>query len=193
MTAYQPALEETHDQHFNAQSHAAVAQHPFDGVTSHGGYAPPPPDPDYRNTADLEQQLTSHIEAVHAHMNNVVHRLCRVLENSNNWSKDQILRQTDAMFDILRLINARTAGQNEAVSDLHRGMTNLQCQVGAIEFQMRRMEERLLIGVSSQINKLRGEINASRTSPQKARASCNSAPDPRSQVLSFRRLKLLPL
>jgi hypothetical protein len=81
------------------------------------------------------------------------------------------------MFDILRLINARTAGQNEAVSDLHRGMTNLQCQVGAIEIQMRRMEERLLIGVSSQINKLRGEINASRTSPQKACASCNSALD----------------
>ncbi|KAF4259708.1 hypothetical protein KXW98_003988 [Aspergillus fumigatus] len=193
MTAYQPALEETHDQHFNAQSHAAVAQHPFDGVTSHGGYAPPPPDPDYRNTADLEQQLTSHIEAVHAHMNNVVHRLCRVLENSNNWSKDQILRQTDAMFDILRLINARTAGQNEAVSDLHRGMTNLQCQVGAIEFQMRRMEERLLIGVSSQINKLRGEINASRTSPQKARASCNSAPDPKIAGTEFQAPEITPV
>ncbi|PKX99589.1 uncharacterized protein P174DRAFT_456991 [Aspergillus novofumigatus IBT 16806] len=162
MTAYQPALEETHTQHLNAHPHAAVAQHPFAGVTSHGGYAPPPPDPDYQNTADLGQQLTSHIEAVHVHMNNVVRRHCRVLENSNNWSKDQILRQTDAMFDILRLINARTAGQNEAVSDLHR----------AIEIQMRRMEE-------SQINKLRGEINASRTSPQRACASCNSSPDPK--------------
>ncbi|KAF7178492.1 hypothetical protein CNMCM7691_007191 [Aspergillus felis] len=177
--AYQPALGETHTQHFNTQPHAAVGQHPFTGVTSHGGYAPPPPHPGYQNTADLEQQLASHIEAVHVHMNNVVHRLCRVLENSNNWSKDQILRQTDAMADVLRLINARTAGQNETVSDLHRGMTNLQCQVGAIEIQMRRMEERLLIGVSSQINRLREEINASITSPQKACASCNSAPDPK--------------
>ncbi|GFF32951.1 hypothetical protein IFM46972_03722 [Aspergillus udagawae] len=176
---YQPALEETHTQHLNTQPHADVGHHPFAGVTSHGGYAPPPPHPGYRNTADLEQQLTSHIEAVHVHMNNIVHRLCRVLENSNNWSKDQILRQTDAMSDVLRLINARTAGQNETVSDLHRGMTSLQCQVGAIEIQMRRMEERLLIGVSSQINRLRAEINASRTSPQKACASCNSAPDPK--------------
>lgn len=97
------------------------------------------------------------------------------------------------MFDILRLINARTAGQNEAVSDLHRGMTNLQCQVGAIEFQMRRMEERLLIGVSSQINKLRGEINASRTSPQKARASCNSAPDPKIAGTEFQAPEITPV
>ncbi|KAF7117977.1 hypothetical protein CNMCM5793_007346 [Aspergillus hiratsukae] len=176
--AYEP-LEEPHTQHFNAQPHAAIGQHHFAGVTSHGGYAPPPPHPGYQNTANLEQQLTSHIDAVHVHMNSVVQRLCRVLENSNNWSKDQILRQTDAMFDVLRLINTRTAGQNETVSELHRGMTNLQCQVAAIDIQMKRMEERLLIGISSQINKLRGEVNASRTSPQKACASCNSAPDPR--------------
>ncbi|RHZ73659.1 hypothetical protein CDV55_100389 [Aspergillus turcosus] len=176
--AYEP-LEEPHTQHFNAQPHAAIGQHHFAGVTSHGGYAPPPPHPGYQNTANLEQQLSAHIEAVHVHMNSVVQRLCRVLENSNNWSKDQILRQTDGMSDVLRLINARTAGQNETVSELHRGMTNLQCQVAAIEIQMKRMEERLLIGISSQINKLRGEINASRTSPQKACASCNSAPDPK--------------
>lgn len=173
------SLDEPHTQHFNAQPHAAIGQHHFAGVTSHGGYAPPPPHPGYQNTANLEQQLTSHIEAVHVHMNSVVQRLCRVLENSNNWSKDQILRQTDAMSDVLRLINARTAGQNETVSELHRGMTNLQCQVAAIEIQMKRMEERLLIGISSQINKLRGEISVSRTSPQKACASCNSVPDPK--------------
>jgi hypothetical protein len=176
--AYGP-LEEPHTQHFNAQPHAAIGQHHFAGVTSHGGYAPPPPHPGYQNTANLEQQLTAHIDAVHVHMNTVVQRLCRQLENSNNWSKDQILRQTDAMSDVLRLINARTAGQNETVSELHRGMTNLQCQVAAIEIQMKRMEERLLIGISGQINKLRGEIYVSRTSPQKACASCNSAPDPK--------------
>ncbi|RHZ43952.1 uncharacterized protein CDV56_100574 [Aspergillus thermomutatus] len=176
---YQPALAHSHTQHFNAQTHATAGQQHFAGVTSHGGYAPPPPHPGYRNTTSLEQQLASHTEAVHLHINTALHRFCRVLENSNNWSNDQILRQTDAMSDVLRMINTRSAGQNEIISDLHRGMTSLECQVGAIEMQIKRMEERLLIGISNQINRLRGEINASIRSPQKTYASCNSAQDPK--------------
>ncbi|EAW14561.1 uncharacterized protein ACLA_076010 [Aspergillus clavatus NRRL 1] len=153
--------------------------HTFGGGTRYGGYAPRPPHAGYLNTANLEMQLRTNMETVHTHLSNAVHRVCSSMENSSNWSTDQILKQTDAMADVLRLINARTAGQNETVSDLHRTMSHIQCQLAAIEVEVNGMEERILNFISNQINKLRREINAPKESLRKADVSSKLAQEPR--------------
>ncbi|KAL4807533.1 hypothetical protein BDV18DRAFT_158749 [Aspergillus unguis] len=92
----------------------------FAGVTSHGGYAPPPPHPGYQNTVTLEQQLASHVDSIHHHMSTAVNRLTRTYENGSNWTIDQILKQLDSMNDLFRVINARAATQAEMLKELSR-------------------------------------------------------------------------
>lgn len=94
----------------------------FAGVTSHGGYAPTPPHPGYQNTITLEQQLASHVDSLHHHFSAAVNRIARTFENGNNWSIDQILKQVDSMFDLLRVTNARAATQAEMMQELSRSI-----------------------------------------------------------------------
>ncbi|KAL3467727.1 hypothetical protein BJX64DRAFT_247296 [Aspergillus heterothallicus] len=124
----------------------------FYGVTSHGGYAPPPPHPGYQNTVTLEQQLAAHVDSLHYHVNTAVQKLGKTIENSNNWTADQILRQVETITDVARSINFRTVTQAEVVKD----MPSLIAEV--VHHETRQLEDRMKIFVQQEMTKLKGEI-----------------------------------
>ncbi|KKK18156.1 hypothetical protein AOCH_004203 [Aspergillus ochraceoroseus] len=130
----------------------------FAGVTGYGGYAPPPSHPGYQNTVTLEQQLTTHVDSIHYHVDTVVNKLSRTFEDSNNWTMDQILRQVDAVSDIARLINSRTVVQAEHVKGLQRLMMDVRMQLNLFQQEARQSEDRLKGFVQQEMAKLRGEL-----------------------------------
>ncbi|KAL4916607.1 hypothetical protein BDW62DRAFT_218661 [Aspergillus aurantiobrunneus] len=129
------------------------------GVTSHGGYAPPPPHPDYQNTMTLEQQLASHVDSLHYHVNTAVNKITRSFENSNNWSTDQVLKQVDNMFDLARVINARAVTQAEIMKDLPRLLTDARIQINLAQQETLLVEERMKAFVQQEIAELKTELS----------------------------------
>ncbi|PLB51250.1 hypothetical protein P170DRAFT_436317 [Aspergillus steynii IBT 23096] len=95
-------------------------------MTSHGGFAPPPPHPGYQNTATLEQHITSHANSLHHHVDNALRKLGHNTENNINWSTDQVIRQVESMTDIARMLNTRTVNQAELIRELHQSIEYLQ-------------------------------------------------------------------
>lgn len=132
----------------------------FTETTSHGGLAPPPPDPNYQNTANLEQQLASHVQALHHHVNSVVRRLTKTFEGSNNWTMDQVLRNVESMSDTAKVMNSRSVNQSGNIMGLQQGMLEVCGQVGVLKHEIRRSEERLQATFRHEIEKLRRDINA---------------------------------
>ncbi|KAL2856878.1 hypothetical protein BJX68DRAFT_263410 [Aspergillus pseudodeflectus] len=141
----------------------------FYGVTSHGGYAPPPPHPGYQNTVTLEQQLAAHVDSLHYHVNTAVQKLSKTFENSSNWTADQILRQVETMSDLARVINVRTVTQAEIVKDLPRSM------VDVVHQETRQLEDRMKVFVQQEMTKLKGELGELIVS--NARAATGQAQD----------------
>lgn len=127
--------------------------------TSHGGFAPPPPDPSYQNTITLEQQLFSHAQALHHHMNSVVGRITKTFEGSNSWTMDQILRNVEAMSDTARLLNSRSVSQSEHMMNMQREMNDIRDQVNAAQVEVRRAEQRLQMTFRQEMGKLRRDLN----------------------------------
>lgn len=127
--------------------------------TSHGGFAPPPPDPSYQNTITLEQQLFSHAQALHHHMNSVVGRITKTFEGSNSWTMDQILRNVEAMSDTARLLNSRSVSQSDHMMNMQREMSDIREQVNAAHFEVRRAEQRLQMTFRQEMGKLRRDLN----------------------------------
>lgn len=133
--------------------------HLLTGTTSHGGSAPPPPVLGYQNTTSLEQQLFSHVQALHHHMNSVVGRLTKTFENSNSWTMDQVLRNVETMSDTARLMNSRSVSQSENIMKLQRGVVDACGQIDALQVEMRRMEERMMGGFRQEMGRLRRDID----------------------------------
>ncbi|KAE8371459.1 hypothetical protein BDV26DRAFT_286765 [Aspergillus bertholletiae] len=132
----------------------------FSGVTTHGGYAPPPPQPGYQNTVTLEQQISTYMDLLHVHLDGTANRLARSFENSNNWSTDQILRQIVYLSDLIHKINNRVRVDTEVTRELQRITMEVKIQVGAIRREQLQMEDRMTQLFQSEYNKLKGEINA---------------------------------
>ncbi|KAL4976849.1 hypothetical protein BDW66DRAFT_44975 [Aspergillus desertorum] len=131
----------------------------FTGVTSHGGYAPPPPHPGYQNTVTLDQQLASHADSLHYHLDTAVNRLARTLENSNNWSADQILKQVDSVFDLARLINTRSTTQADIMKDLSQILMEARNQAYLARQETFLVEERMKSFVQEEVSKLKKELS----------------------------------
>ncbi|KAA8648136.1 hypothetical protein EYZ11_002682 [Aspergillus tanneri] len=131
----------------------------FAGVTSHGGFAPPPPHPEYQNTVTLEQLVDSHAHSIHIHMDTALSKLGRQLENNNNWSTDQVIRQVDSMTDVSRLLNSRTGNQIEMMKELHQLLVDLHLKVIDMQHESRQRERRLVELFHTEIAKMRAEFN----------------------------------
>ncbi|KAN0067395.1 hypothetical protein V8E54_014485 [Elaphomyces granulatus] len=112
------------------------------GTTRHGGYAPPPPHPSYQNTLTLEQQLASHTNSVHHHLNGVVDRVIKVFGDSHNWLTDQILRSIENLQDSARVISSRAVAQSEIADELRGLMSELRSDIAALKMDMRSMDRR---------------------------------------------------
>ncbi|KOC15829.1 hypothetical protein AFLA70_183g001451 [Aspergillus flavus AF70] len=132
----------------------------YSGVTTHGGYAPPPPHPGYQNTVTLEQQISTYMDSLHIHVDGTANKLARSFENSNNWSTDQILRGTGHLSELMRKLNNRVMSDTEVMRELQRVMMEVKIQVGAIQREQRQMEDRMTQLFQSEYNKLKGEISA---------------------------------
>ncbi|KNG89543.1 hypothetical protein ANOM_001899 [Aspergillus nomiae NRRL 13137] len=132
----------------------------YSGVTTHGGYAPPPPHPGYQNTVTLEQQISTYMDSLHIHVDGTANKLARSFENTNNWSTDQILRHTGHLSDLMRKLNNRVMSDTEVTRELQRVTMEVKIQVGAIQREQRHMEDRMTQLFQSEYNKLKGEINA---------------------------------
>ncbi|KAL4903280.1 hypothetical protein BDW74DRAFT_180144 [Aspergillus multicolor] len=130
----------------------------FTGVTSHGGYAPPPPHPGYQNTVTLEQQLASHVDSLHYHLTTVVNKLTRTFEDGSNWSADQILKQVDNVFDIARLVEGRSMAQTNVMKDLQQGLMEAHNQAFLARQETFLVEERMKTFVHHEIAKLKQEL-----------------------------------
>ncbi|KAL4811996.1 hypothetical protein BDW67DRAFT_194052 [Aspergillus spinulosporus] len=131
----------------------------FTGVTSHGGYAPPPPHPGYQNTVTLDQQLASHVDSLHYHLDTTVNRLARTFENGNNWSADQILKQVDSVFDLARMINTRSATQADIMKNLSQISMEARNQAYLARQETSLVEERMKSFVQQEVAKLKNELS----------------------------------
>ncbi|CBF78747.1 hypothetical protein AN7261.2 [Aspergillus nidulans FGSC A4] len=129
------------------------------GVTSHGGYAPPPPHPGYQNTVTLDQQLASHVDSLHYHLDTTVNRLARTFENGNNWSADQILKQVDSVFDLARMINTRSATQADIMKNLSQISMEARNQAYLARQETSLVEERMKSFVQQEVAKLKNELS----------------------------------
>ncbi|KAL4742421.1 hypothetical protein BDV11DRAFT_180834, partial [Aspergillus similis] len=131
----------------------------FTGLTSHGGYAPPPPHPGYQNTVTLDQQLASHVDSLHYHLDTTVNRLARTFENGNNWSVDQILKQVDSVFDLTRMINTRSATQADIMKNLSQISMEARNQAYLARQETSLVEERMKSFVQQEVAKLKNELS----------------------------------
>ncbi|KAB8239165.1 uncharacterized protein BDW43DRAFT_306050 [Aspergillus alliaceus] len=147
------------------------------GVTSHGGYAPPPPHPGYQNTVTLEQQIATYMDSIHIHVDGTANRLARTLENVHNWSADQIVRQIEALQDHMRTLHSRVVRE---IEEVQRAMTELQTQISALQREQLQMEDRIMQYLQSELSKLRSEINASASTVRSSSLPYNPAQDTRS-------------
>ncbi|KAL4892260.1 hypothetical protein BDV59DRAFT_180360 [Aspergillus ambiguus] len=132
----------------------------YAGVTGHGGYAPPPPQPGYQNTVTLEQHVASQADAIHHHLDTALNRVGRTLENSNNRVSDQILRSVDSMGDLVRSLNIRSIGHTEALKEIHRMVVDVRMQLSAMQRENRQLEDRVLTLFYSEVAKVRADISA---------------------------------
>lgn len=104
----------------------------FSGVTSHGGYAPPPPDPEYQSTASLEQQLWTHVSTLHHHMNNMSARITKVVGDTNNWHMDQVLRNVENLGDVARILTNRAVGHTQIANETRQLLIDVRGELQAL-------------------------------------------------------------
>lgn len=141
------------------KSHHQINPQPHN-TTTHGGFAPPPPDPAYQNTITLEQQLYTHTQALHHHITSAITRLTKTFEASHNWAMDQILRNVEAMADTARVVNSRSVCQSGNIMRLQQEVVEMRGQMQALRMEVRRGEERLGVFLGREVGGFRGELRA---------------------------------
>lgn len=154
------SLKTEKNESIELKPHPPVNPQPHN-TTTHGGFAPPPPDPTYQNTITLEQQLYTHTQALHHHITSAVARLTKTFEASHNWAMDQILRNVEAMADTARVMNSRSVCQSGNTMGLQQEVVEMREQVQALRMEVRRGEERLGSVLGRDIERLRGDLMSS--------------------------------
>ncbi|KAK1147132.1 hypothetical protein N8T08_001871 [Aspergillus melleus] len=130
----------------------------FTGITSHGGFAPPPPHPGYQNTTTLEQHITSHANSIHHHLDTALGKLTRNTESNINWSTDQLIRQVESATDMARTLNMRTVNQTDTIREIQQSIEYLRMQVSELQHQSFRMENKLVECIHTEIAQVRADI-----------------------------------
>ncbi|OOF98394.1 hypothetical protein ASPCADRAFT_505316 [Aspergillus carbonarius ITEM 5010] len=131
---------------------------PIDSITSRGGYAPAPPDPDYRNTAALGEQLASHVGQLHFHVQCAARRLVKTFEDKNNWHMDRILHHVDTMADLARVINNRAATQTELLREAQQTMRDVRNQIDTVRREMRVIQSKISALIREEFGRLRYDL-----------------------------------
>ncbi|KAL1885205.1 hypothetical protein Plec18167_001862 [Paecilomyces lecythidis] len=121
----------------------------FSGVTSHGGYAPPPPDPEYQSTANLEQQLWTHVSTLHHHMNSMTNRITKVIGDTNSWHMDQVLRNVDNLGDVARILTTRAVGHTQIADETKHLLTEVRGEIQALRKEASIADRRLVETVNN--------------------------------------------
>ncbi|RJE22379.1 hypothetical protein PHISCL_05282 [Aspergillus sclerotialis] len=129
-----------------------------------GGYAPTPPHPEYQSTVSLQQQLVSHSNSLHYHVDSAINRLARTFEKANNWTTDQVMRQVDNMADAAEQLASQASRQNEILAELKQMVYELNNQIDAVRNESREMEGRLREGILDDIRKIRAESVVAKSS-----------------------------
>ncbi|KAL4871166.1 hypothetical protein BDV12DRAFT_38616 [Aspergillus spectabilis] len=121
--------------------------------------SPPPAVPARSRARDAQREHQDHIvfdggqylAGVTSHGGN--------LENNNNWTADQILRQVESTCDLARLINTRTAAQADFVKELPGLLMDARIQINVVQQETHQTEERIKAFVQQEIAKLKTELS----------------------------------
>ncbi|PYI04363.1 hypothetical protein BO78DRAFT_462694 [Aspergillus sclerotiicarbonarius CBS 121057] len=151
VSTVQPSLE-------GGSSEYVTIQVPIGNVTTRGGYAPAPPDPDYRNTAALGEQLAAHVGQLHFHLQCAARTLVRTFEDKNNWHMDQIFHHVDTMADLARLISNRTATQTELLREAQQTMRDVRNQLDTVRREMRVIQSKISALIREEFGRLRYDL-----------------------------------
>ncbi|GKZ19468.1 hypothetical protein AbraCBS73388_003940 [Aspergillus brasiliensis] len=128
------------------------------GHTGRGGFAPMPPDPGYQNTATLEEQLASHVEQLHFHVQHAASKLVKTFEDNNSWHMDQVLRHVDTMVDLAQVINKRAAAQTELLKEAHTAIAEVRARIDTLRREVRVIKSKIITAVREEIGKLRYDL-----------------------------------
>ncbi|KAL5361159.1 hypothetical protein BJX96DRAFT_185159 [Aspergillus floccosus] len=160
VSTFDPLQNVQHDAPYNAQTMTMNYDAYYAGVTSQGGYAPPPPQEGYQNTVTLEQHVATQADAIHHHLDSALQRVTRDLENSNNRVTDQLSKKVDNMLELLRSVNLRSMGHADAIKELQHLLVDVRVQLGAMQRENRQLEDRVMTIFHTEIAKVRGDISA---------------------------------
>ncbi|PWY87026.1 hypothetical protein BO94DRAFT_535136 [Aspergillus sclerotioniger CBS 115572] len=133
---------------------------PIDSITGRGGYAPAPPDPVYRNTVALGEQLASHVGQLHFHVQCAAQKLVKKFEDKNNWHMDSVLHHVDTMADLARVINNKTATQTELLKEAHQTMRDVRDQLGTVRREVRLIQSKLSTLIREEFGRLRYDLES---------------------------------
>ncbi|KAL5336367.1 hypothetical protein BJX70DRAFT_283158 [Aspergillus crustosus] len=117
---------------------------------------PPPALPARSRARDDQREHRNHITYDEAQYLAGVTSHGGSLENNNNWTADQILRQVESTADLARLINSRTATQAEELPAL---VMNTRAQIKLVRQEARQAEERITFFVQQEITKLKADLS----------------------------------
>lgn len=160
VSTFDPLHNVQHDAPYNTQTMTMNYDAYYAGVTSQGGYAPPPPQEGYQNTVTLEQHVATQAHAIHHHLDSALQRVTRDLENSNNRVTDQLSKNVDNMWELLRSVNLRSMGHADAIKELQRLLIDVRMQLGAMQRENRQLEDRVMTIFHTEISKVRADISA---------------------------------
>ncbi|GES66535.1 hypothetical protein ATEIFO6365_0015008000 [Aspergillus terreus] len=160
VSTFDPLHNVQNDAPYNTQTMTMNYDAYYAGVTSQGGYAPPPPQEGYQNTVTLEQHVATQADAIHHHLDSALQRVTRDLENSNNRVTDQLSKNVDNMWELLRSVNLRSMGHADAIKELQRLLIDVRMQLGAMQRENRQLEDRVMTIFHTEISKVRADISA---------------------------------
>ncbi|GAT26213.1 hypothetical protein RIB2604_02007940 [Aspergillus luchuensis] len=146
-----------------SSSEYVTAQVPVDraqllGSTGRGGFAPTPPDPGYQNTAALEEQLASHVEQLHFHVQHAASKLVKTFEDKNAWHMDQVLRHVDTMVDLAQAINKKAAAQTELLKEARTAVADVRAHIDTLRREVRVIKSKIITAIHEEIGKLRYDL-----------------------------------
>ncbi|OJI80837.1 hypothetical protein ASPTUDRAFT_934944 [Aspergillus tubingensis CBS 134.48] len=154
------------------------------GSTGRGGFAPTPPDPSYQNTAALEEQLASHVEQLHFHVQHAASKLVKTFEDKNAWHMDQVLRHVDTMVDLAQAINKKAAAQTELLKEAQTAVADVRTHIDTLRREVRVIKSKIITAIHEEIGKLRYDLQEE--APSSVLRSANLVNSSSSAYLSVR-------
>ncbi|KAL4778462.1 hypothetical protein BJX76DRAFT_362701 [Aspergillus varians] len=142
-----PNKSRARDEVRNNQSNIAIGegQQYIAGVTSHGGYDP---HPGYQGMVNLDQQLASHVDWLHLHVDTAINGLTSTVEQN-----------TKNMYDRFRVIDTRAANHQDFIQHLQKLLSEIHHQLKMTQQEALSAEERMKAFVQQEVTKLKKELS----------------------------------